>query len=156
MKKAVGHRHLPALAFLIVAFLFAGVALAQEQTGSIEGTVTDNDGAVLPGVMVRLVGPNVPGGMTTITNARGRYRFPAVPPGTYTLTAQLDGFETVKIDNVRVSLGASLTANMEMGLSTVEETIEVTSEAPIISFRASDTSTAWTPPTCRPASPRRR
>lgn len=133
-------RHLSALTALMAVFLCVVPALAQEQTGSIEGLVEDSDGAALPGVVFTLSGDSIPSGLTAVTNDRGTYRFPAVPPGTYTLKGELSGFKPIEVQDVRVTLGARLQANFEMPLDTVEETIEVTSEAPIISFRASDSS----------------
>ena len=60
------------------------LTLAQRTTGDIRGAITDATGAVLPGVTVTLRGRGVPGAPTTVTNESGVYRFPNLPPGTYT------------------------------------------------------------------------
>ena len=73
-----------AVAIALVAFALAVPASAQEQVGAIIGSVTDTSGAVLPGTTVEAVSA---GGarLSTVTNADGEYRFPRVPPGSYTL-----------------------------------------------------------------------
>src|SRR5262245_32499722 len=73
--------------------LFSAVpALAQRTTGSLIGTVQDESGSVLPGVSVSLKGPTIVGTQTTTTNESGLYRFPALPPGTYTVSYTMQGF----------------------------------------------------------------
>ena len=67
-----------------------GSASAQTQTGTVEGKVTDQQGAVLPGVNVTLTGPR--GSQTAVTDANGMFRFVGVAPATYTLKAELTGF----------------------------------------------------------------
>ena len=61
-------------------------------TGAITGTVTDNTGAVVPGVTIVISSAALMGTRTTVTNAEGLYRFPALAPGEYTLVFTLDGF----------------------------------------------------------------
>ena len=75
-----------------MAVLAASPALAEEQSGSIQGVVKDSSGGILPGVTVEARSPAVVGVTTAITNEEGVYRFPALPPGTYTITASLRGF----------------------------------------------------------------
>ena len=68
---------------VLLAFLVAGgvaPAFAQGTTGSINGTVSDNTGAVLPGVAVTASGPAIMGVQTAMTNEQGQYRFPSLPP----------------------------------------------------------------------------
>ena len=71
---------------------------AQQTTGSIRGVITDESGAVLPGVTVTLKGRAVPGAPTTVSNETGVYRFPNLPPGTYDISAELAGFSTTRAD----------------------------------------------------------
>ena len=78
------------LLFLVVP----AVAFAQT-TGTIEGPITDQSGAPLPGVTVELTGPKLQGTPATVTAADGRYRFLNLVPGDYTVTATLDGFGKV-------------------------------------------------------------
>ncbi len=116
--------------FMIVA-LVAGAAYAQETTGEIRGVVLDPDGAALPGVTITI--ENAANGIsrTSISDARGAYRFPALPPGTYAVTATLDGFQTFK-SSTTVALGASSFTEITMALGAVTDVIEVTGEAPLV------------------------
>ena len=79
-------------AALVAVLLLALPAAAQEQRGSILGVVKDASGAVLPGVTVEARSPSVVGVRSTVTDDQGIYRFPALPPGTYQVTANLQGF----------------------------------------------------------------
>ena len=83
-------------------------ASAQRTTGDLRGVITDQSGAVLPGVTVTLRGQNVPGAPTTVTNESGIYRFPNLPPGVYAITAELTGFTTTEQTGIPVALGATV------------------------------------------------
>ncbi|HEX5854670.1 MAG TPA: TonB-dependent receptor [Thermoanaerobaculia bacterium] len=115
---------------LALAFCVAGAALAQT-TGDLDGTVVDQSGAPLPGVTVELRSPQLQGVRSAVTDAAGRYRFPVLAPGVYSVTAQLSGFTKVERSGQKVSLGGTTTIPITMGLSLKEE-IVVTSEAPAV------------------------
>ncbi len=115
---------------LVIAFCAATSAVAQT-TGDLEGTVADQNGAPLPGVSVELRSPQLQGTRTAVTDNAGRYRFPVLAPGVYAVTAQLSGFTKVERSGLKVSLGATTTIPITMGLS-VKEEIVVTSEAPAV------------------------
>jgi hypothetical protein len=104
-------------------------ALAQT-TGTVEGAVTDQSGAALPGVTVELTGARLQGNRTGVTAADGRYRFLNLIPGDYTVTATLDGFAKAQ-KKATVTLDATTTANLQMFLSTSAQ-VTVTGEAPLI------------------------
>src|SRR5215813_6381181 len=92
-----------ALAFGASLLLIDSIPLAAQQTAAaITGQVTDESGAVLPGVTVTVTGPalQVPQ-ITTVTEARGEYRVTPLPIGTYTVVYSLTGFQTVRRENVR-------------------------------------------------------
>ena len=90
-----------------------------ETSGSISGTVTDTDGESLPGVVVSATGEWGP--RDTVTNAEGRYRLRQLQPGSYTLKAELEGFDTVVIPDVIVRVEQDTVCNMKMKISTIEE-----------------------------------
>ncbi len=115
---------------LAFAVCVAGTALAQT-TGDLDGTVVDQSGAPLPGVTVELRSPQLQGVRSAVTDAAGRYRFPVLAPGVYSVTAQLSGFTKVERSGLKVSLGGTATIPITMGLSLKEE-IVVTSEAPAV------------------------
>jgi Carboxypeptidase regulatory-like domain/TonB dependent receptor/TonB-dependent Receptor Plug Domain len=116
---------------LAVLCVTANVAYSQGTTGDIEGTISDSNGAPLPGASVEIKSVSLQGTRTAVTDAAGRFRFPAVPGGTYTVTAALSGFSKVERTNVRVALGATATLPITMTVS-VKEEIVVTGEAPVI------------------------
>ena len=122
------------LAGLVATLLLAAPVWAQE-TGSISGTVTDPDGAPLPGVAVTLESVSVPTA-TVYTQANGVYRFPVLPPGNdYKLTFQLEGFKTVVQEGIGVRVGGNTQISVSMELSSVEETVTVTGTAPIVDVK---------------------
>jgi len=120
----------------IVAILGASPAMAQETRGTIDGVVKDSTGGVLPGVTVQAA---ITGGIsqTTVTDARGVYHFPALPPGSYTVTSSLSGFNTAKIENVKVDIGKILTIDLTMAPASLATSVEVTAEAPVVDVKQS-------------------
>jgi hypothetical protein len=108
----------------------ASPALAQ-QTGSIGGTVTDAQGAVLPGVTIEARASVLPGPRTAVTAGDGRYQLPALPPGDYTLTFTLAGMATLT-RAARVQLGETTATDATLSLAGVSEGIVVTASSPMI------------------------
>ena len=91
---------------LLGVLLLAEAAAAQTITGTILGAVSDAQGGALPGVAVTLSSDQLPGGPRTgVTDAGGRYRFPNLPPGDYTLTAALPGFAAHREEGLRYGSG---------------------------------------------------
>src|SRR2546430_15283602 len=91
---------------LLVLAAVAAPALAQRTTGEIVGTVTDESNLVLPGVTVTLRGAGVAGAPTVVTSETGAYRFPALPPGDYTIEYTLQGFAPMMRENIPVGVVA--------------------------------------------------
>ena len=123
-------------AMLAVVLLAAGHAFAQgggaSTTGSINGKVSDSSGAVLPGVTVTAASPSLMGVQNVVTTAEGLYRFPALPPGTYSVTFELSGFSTLKREDIQIAMGFTATVNVELKVATLQETVTVTGESPVI------------------------
>jgi outer membrane receptor protein involved in Fe transport len=115
--------------------LLASAAFAQEQSGSINGIVKDAQGGVLPGVTVEARSPRMVGVRTSVTDAQGVFRFPALPPGSFEITATLQGFTAAK-SAAEVSLGLNLKIDLVLGVGGVTETVQVTGESPIIDTKA--------------------
>ncbi len=103
---------------------------AQEFRGRINGTVTDNTGAVLPGVTVTATSPALIQPQVQVTGSEGDYRFIALPPGVYDLTFELAGFQTVKREGIRVVINQTLTVDQQLQVATLQETVTVTGESP--------------------------
>jgi hypothetical protein len=108
-------------------------------TGAIVGTVLDEEKSPLPGATVTLQSPNLMGVRTTATAADGSYRFPALPPGTYTLKAELPGFRTVVQENIRLSTTIRLTVDLTMKLATLAEEVTVIAKSPTVDVKSSET-----------------
>ena len=97
--------------FAAVTFVFVTASMAQTSTtGTVEGTVADPNGAIVPNATVTLSGPNLIRPLTTTSDANGTYRFLQVPPGRYTVeTTATSGFAAFKTENVEVNLTKTTT-----------------------------------------------
>src|SRR5688572_22918774 len=111
------------LAVLALSLLVASSLFAQTSTtGALEGTVSDANGP-LPGVTVELHSPNLQGARVAVTDADGSFRFALLPPGSYTLTANLSGFAEVNRGNIQVPLGKTATVEVRMSSASVTQEI---------------------------------
>jgi hypothetical protein len=119
--------------------LLAGV-VAADQTGEIRGTIADETGGVLPGVLVTARSASLQGLRTTVSDSKGFFRLPLLPVGTYDLTFELQGFEklTLTVNEVRLGYTASLAVSLK--LAALEEGITVTAASQLIDKTKSDTS----------------
>jgi carboxypeptidase family protein len=122
-------RCVPAALMLSVLLAASGAA---QTTGSINGMVADNTGAVLPGVTVTATSPVQMGAQTTVTSAQGLYRFPSLIPGTYKVTYELPGFTTVVREGIVVNLGFTATLNVQLALASLQETVTVSGASPVV------------------------
>ncbi len=131
-------RMLKAILVIGVCVLAGGVspAIAQDFRGRINGTVTDNTGAILPGVTVTATSPSMIQPQVQVTGGDGSFRFLALPPGTYEVNFELAGFQNVKRDGVRVVINQTLTVDQQMNVATLQETVTVSGASPVV-----DTST---------------
>ena len=131
---------------LAFAALFAAstLASAQQQTGEIFGKVTDTSGALLPGVTVTLTAPHLLQPLTAVTSDTGTYQFPRLPIGTYAVKFELTGFKSMVNQEVFVNVGFSTQINAQLAISTVQETVTVTGQSPIIDTRSTGTKQTFT------------
>jgi hypothetical protein len=121
-----------ALVVFAVAMLAAASASAQITQGRLTGLVTDSQGAVLPGVTVTASSPALIGVQTTVTQADGRYLFPALPSGTYRLQFELSGFQKLTRENVQVTLGQMITLDAQLPVASLTESVTVTGASPVV------------------------
>jgi hypothetical protein len=105
--------------------------------------VTDESGAVLPGVTVTLRGAGVPGAPTVVTSETGAYRFPALPPGTYDLDYALQGFTTLRREAIPVGVGATIDLNVTLKVTALSESVTVTGESPVVNLASTTVSTNY-------------
>ena len=135
MKRCFGGLLIAALMLAVASPAFAQGGGASS-TGTIQGRVTDAQGAVLPGVTMTATSSVAARQQTAVTSETGNYRFPAVPPGTYTLTYELAGFNRSSVRAFRSRLGFTANVNVELALATLQETVTVTGESPVIDTSA--------------------
>ena len=119
-------------AALIVALPVTGFA----QEASLAGTITDSSGAVLPGVAVRIVNEATGNMSESVSDARGTYRLPA-RIGRYRISADLDGFTPIRRTGIDLSVGQTVVVNLEMSLSSVQETVTVQGTSPLVDVSSS-------------------
>ena len=117
---------------LLVALSLSAPAFAQLEQGRLTGFVTDAQGAALPGVTVTATSTALLGANTAITEVDGRYLFPSLPSGRYQLKFELAGFQTTIRENIVLALGQTLSLNMQMPIATLQESVTVTAESPIV------------------------
>jgi len=120
---------------LIFSFLLVPV-IGSAQEAALTGTVTDATGGVLPGVTVTAVHEATGNTFTGVTDGGGIFRIPA-RIGTYRITAELSGFNTVSRSGVTLQVGQTAAVNIQMAVSTLQETVTVTGEAPLIDVNTS-------------------
>lgn len=125
--------------FILCLMISAIPCLGQD--GVITGRVTDQSGAVLPGVSISLTGAAVMGERSQVTSETGSYRFTLLPPGVYSLKFELPGFKTLVREGIQMSVGFSATVNVGLEVATVAETVTVTGESPVIDLESATVAT---------------
>lgn len=112
-------------------------------SGDIVGLVTDPSGAVVSNASVTLKSQENGSTQAQSTNSRGVYRFSLLPPGRYTVSVAVAGFQETNATAV-VTIGQAATVNLSLALSEATSTVEVTSDAPLLQTENSDVSTSFT------------
>jgi Carboxypeptidase regulatory-like domain len=136
------HLHRLGLILAVVAFLSPSQALAQgETTSAIVGQVRDTTNAVVPGATVAIANLETGLRRSAKTDDAGRFNFPQLKPGTYSVKAEAQGFEPQQNDNVISGLGQKQTVDFSLRVARSNETVEVNSEAPLINPENANTST---------------
>jgi hypothetical protein len=120
---------------------FSALAALQENTGSIQGTVKDQSGAVIPDAKVTANGTNLIRPIEIKADSKGFYIFPKLPVGTYIITATQTSFKTVKQEGIMLELGKQLTVDMELPAGNVSESVTVTASSETIDVTSSKTAT---------------
>src|SRR5688572_5689166 len=128
---------------LLAAALLLVVHPAYAQTtGRVDGRVLDNNGDPLPGVTVTATSAQLQGTRTAVTEADGRFRLLALPPGNYMLKADLDGFNDLEVPDVAVSLDR--TVSLELQLTPVfGEVVTISAESPVIDVTSTTTGASF-------------
>jgi outer membrane receptor protein involved in Fe transport len=126
---------------VVVALALSVPAWAQT-TGTIRGQVNDADGGVLPGVTVTVESEALLGDRTVITGSGGSYLFAVLPVGTYSVTAALDGFQTQRVEEVRVNINATITVSFVLPEVFGEEVV-VVAETPLLDVTSASVGTNY-------------
>jgi hypothetical protein len=131
-----GHRWL----FLVLGLFGAiaaivggtGAAYAQSTSATVQGVVTDNQGAVLPGVIVTVTNADTGLARDVVSTDAGFYRIAALPPGTYTVAATLEGFAAYNRTGLLLTVGQTATIDIPLALAGVSEAVTISAETPLI------------------------
>ncbi len=123
-----------AFGLLILALCLSNArdATAQSGDGSLRGVVKDDQGAVMPGATVTATSPELLTPLAVTCEADGSYRVSNLPPGTYTLVAELAGFKTVRKEGILLRAGANFEVDFTLSVGQIEETITVRGESPML------------------------
>jgi hypothetical protein len=127
-------RHLIVIvfAFLLVTFCLTPTAFGQTATATLSGTVADANGGLISGASITLLNSATSLKRQTTTNGEGSFTFPLLPPGTYTLTTQHEGFTTTKIPDLTLNVGDRKALQIQLQTGDVNATVQVTNEPPLI------------------------
>ncbi len=124
---------------LSFALCLAATAFGQRTTGDIEGTVTDANGAVVPGVKITATGITVGFNRTVQSDSQGVFRLQQIPVGAYKIsTAAISGFAATTVDNVTVTIENSTSVNLKLGVASTSESVVVTTDSLGVSIDTSD------------------
>jgi hypothetical protein len=122
---------------IVVALASLVGSVAQAQQASIIGTAVDDTKSVLPGVSVTATDQAAGRQVAAVTNERGEYRLLNMPPGKYTVQAELAGFSSVVFKDVELLVGQNATIPLTMKLAQVSETLTVVGETPLVDIASS-------------------
>src|SRR4051812_34525491 len=117
---------------LAMLLLLPASSSAQTGDGSLRGYVRDQQGGVLPGVTITATSPDLLAPVVAVSDSAGYYRLNNLPPGTYVVAADLTGFAAYKRQGILMRAGSTFNVDIQMTLSTVQESVTVTGESPMI------------------------
>lgn len=130
--------------FAALLLFEAAPTLAQSTGSAIQGTVTDDQGAVMPGATVVVANTQTGWTRDVVTDARGWYRATAITPGDYEVRVTLPGFATQIRRGLTVTIGQEATVNVALRVANVEESVTVTGAAPLVETTRSTLGTTVT------------
>src|SRR5687768_17138156 len=131
MRWTLSRTRMLSCAFGLFAVL-ASTAAAEDFRGAVAGPVTDSSAGVPPGVTVTVTNKDTNVSTDTVTNETGTYSLLYLQPGTYTVSAELQGFRKVARENVEVRLGDRLEIDFKLEVGRMEEVVTVAAETPLL------------------------
>jgi hypothetical protein len=138
--------HFAFLMLTVVCLLPTQAPAQGETTSAIVGQVRDTSNAVVPGATVTIINPETGLRRNARTDDAGRFAFPQLKPGTYSVRAEAKGFEPRRNDNVVAGLGQKQTVDFTLNVARSNEVVEVNSEAPLINPENANSSTTLNAP----------
>lgn len=131
------------LCLIVILVLISPLVYAQsKESGALKGTIRLEDGNAVPGVLVTLSSEDVVGSKkSTVTNTDGEYRFIGLQPGTYSISASLEGFASAKQAGINVHIGKTFEVDLTMKQGKITEEIEVLGKTPTVDVKDSATAT---------------
>src|SRR5688572_3980929 len=120
------------LTFICCGFLIPGTVRAQATSGEITGRVLDDGGLGVPGATITATNDATGLVRTTVTGAEGDYTIPQLPPGSYTVTAELTGFKKASAPDITITVGMRRTLPFSLAVGALTETVEVQGATPLI------------------------
>jgi outer membrane receptor protein involved in Fe transport len=125
---------MPRLACIVTFMIVLGpvAAWSQGASANVTGTAKDSSGAVLPGVTITAVNSGTNDTRTTVTSSDGLYRLTNLPRGTYTVSAELQGFKTLSQAGILLTVGETVRLDFVLGVATVAETVTVQGQTPLV------------------------
>jgi len=133
-----------AILVLFISIGLVSTAIAQRQTGSLNGVVKDTEGIALSSATVTVTGEKVMGELSFITTDTGSFRFPAIFPGAYDVKVELSGFKTITQTGILVRVGKTTTLAIVLELATIEEDVTVIGMTPTVDVSATKVSVSYT------------
>ena len=132
-------------ALMIALAMFGAIAhpTAQAVYGSVRGTITDSSGAVLPGTSVTITSKERHTADTVVTDSDGVYTKERLLPGTYEITAELQGFKQAVVANVVVGVDSQAKVDFSLAPGNLTETVEVTAVSPLLKTDRADVATRF-------------
>jgi Carboxypeptidase regulatory-like domain/TonB dependent receptor len=116
----------------VVVLLLPLTAVAQSTNATLDGTIRDGQGGVLPGATVTVTNESTGLLRSVTTGDRGSYRISELPPGRYTVRVEMPAFSAVERQGVTLALGGNLTLNLDLQLASVQESVTVSGQSPLL------------------------
>jgi hypothetical protein len=126
------------LTLLLLSYITATPLLAQEMRATLSGTVTDPSGASVPNATVTLLNIKTNVSASAKSNSDGQYRFLFIDPGSYTLSADAEGFSRYLESNIILTVSQASTVDIKMTVGSASQTVSVTAEQPLLETEKSD------------------
>lgn len=129
---------------IVLLGLFASLCFGQDTRGTIAGTITDAQGAVISGAAVTVTNTGTGTAARLSTNASGYFEAPLLIPGTYSITAEMAGFKRMVRSGVSLALSEQLQVNLQLEVGAAAESVTITAEAPMLDTSSVSTGRAMT------------